>query len=221
VYKVISSENTAVYVFGDNHADPREEVKERLQSVISSDTEALVMEHCKKVESDEAPSQWVVLKNPSLILMQLLVLWWRKRKKSKSNRFTGGSQTSVAEEVAEKHDLEMEYTDIPWLERINRQPLYLALISWFSVLVLVLGWMIYPFLSLLSIALMPGTALLSNKVYKKVRDQKMAGDLTQFGSEYSELAFFAGDSHIDSVAELLGSEFEIIEEPNSRPPSEE
>lgn len=221
MYKVISPGNTAVYVFGDNHTHPREEVKDRLQSVISSDAEALVMEHCEKVESGEDLSQWIVLKNPSLMLTQLLVLWLQKRKRSKSNRLTGGGQTSVAEEVAEEYGLEMEYTDIPWLERINRQPLYLTLLSWFSVLALFLGWMIHPLLSLFSIVLIPGTALLSNREYKKVREQRMAEDLNRFGVEYSELVFFAGDSHIDSVAELLDSEFEIVEEPNSRPTSEE
>ncbi|WP_434530211.1 hypothetical protein ACODNH_01620 (plasmid) [Haloarcula sp. NS06] len=212
MYKVISPGNTVVYIFGDNHTHPREEVKDRLHSVIPADAEALVMEHCEKAESDKDLSQWVVLKNPSLVLIQLLVLWWQKRKRSKSNRVTGGNQTTVAEEVAEEHDLEMEYTDISWLQRINYQPLYLTLISWFTVLTLFLGWVIHPLLSILSVVLIPGTALLSSKVYKKARDQRMAEDLTRFGEEYAELVFFAGDRHIDSVAELLDGEFEIIEE---------
>jgi hypothetical protein len=50
-----------------------------------------------------------------------------------------------------------------------------------------------------------------------MRDEKMAEDLRQYGSQYSEIVFFAGDDHIDSVGALLDDEFEIVEEEESRP----
>jgi len=50
-----------------------------------------------------------------------------------------------------------------------------------------------------------------------MRDEKMAEDLRQYGSQYSEIVFFAGDDHIDSVRALLDDEFEIVKKEESRP----
>jgi hypothetical protein len=50
-----------------------------------------------------------------------------------------------------------------------------------------------------------------------MRDQKMAEDLRKYGDQYSEIVFFAGDDHIDSVGDLLDGEFEIVEDDDSRP----
>lgn len=147
------SKQPSIYVFGDDHTDPRSEVKQRLHSVIPESAEALVMEHAKKTGGEE-PSQWAVLKNPSMVLIQLLTVWWQKSKRLSSNRVTEGSQTSVAEEVAEEFDLEIEYTDLSWLQRFNRQPLYLTVASWTAVLLLFFGWILHPVLSFLSLFLL-------------------------------------------------------------------
>lgn len=174
------------------------------------------MEHAEKTGGEE-PSQWVVLKNPSMILIQLLVGWWQKRQRSASDRVTKGSQTSVAEEVAEELELEVEYTDLSWLQRFNQQPLYLTAASWAAVLLLFFGWIIHPFLSLLSFLLVPSVALWTHKVYMGMRDEKMAEDLRRYGGQYSEIVFFAGDDHIDSVPALLDGKLETVEKPESRP----
>jgi hypothetical protein len=86
------------------------------------------MEHAEKSGGEE-PSQWVVLKSPSLVLIQLLTAWWQKRKRSASERVTDGSQTSVPEEVAKELGIEIEYTDLSWAQRFNQQPLYLTVAS--------------------------------------------------------------------------------------------
>jgi hypothetical protein len=174
------------------------------------------MEHAEKTGGEEA-SQWAVLKNPSLLLTKLLLGWWQKRQRSASDRVTEGSQTSVAEEVAEELELEVEYTDLSWIQRFDQQPLYLTAVSWAAVLLLFLGWIIHPVLSLLSIPLVPSVVVLTHKVYMGMRDEKMAEDLRQYGDQYSEIVFFAGDDHIDSVPALLDGEFEIMEEEKSRP----
>lgn len=97
--RVSASQKPVIYLFGDNHRDPHDEVKQRLHSVIPESARALVMEHAEKTGGEE-PSQWAVLKNPSMVLIQLLTLRWQKRKRSASDRVTNGTQTSVAEEVA-------------------------------------------------------------------------------------------------------------------------
>jgi hypothetical protein len=51
----------------------------------------------------------------------------------------------------------------------------------------------------------------------RMRDEKMAKDLREYGSRYSEIVFFAGDDHIDSVGTLLEGEFETVEKERSRP----
>jgi hypothetical protein len=213
---VSASQKPSIYLFGDNHNDPHDEVKQRLHSVIPDSAEALVMEHAEKTGGEE-PSQWVVLKNPSMVLIQLLTAWWQKRKRSASGRVTDGSQTSVAEEVAEELDLEVEYTDLSWLQRFDQQPLYLTAASWIAVLLLFFGWILHPFLSLLSFLFIPSVALWTHKVYMGMRDEKMAEDLREYGSQYSEIVFFAGDDHIDSVPALLDGEFDTVKEPKSRP----
>ncbi len=174
------------------------------------------MEHSKKTGGEE-PSQWALLKNPSMLFLQLLVAGWQKRKRASSNRVTEGSQTSVAEEVAEELELEIKYTDLSWLQRFNRQPLYLTAASWIAFLSLFLGWILLPFLTLLSIALVPAVGLWSHRVHMEMRDEEMAGDLRKYGKQYSGMVFFAGDSHIDSVGELLDCEFKIVEKEESRP----
>jgi len=45
---VNGSKQALIYVFGDNHRDEREEVEQRLHSVIPESAEALVMEHAEK-----------------------------------------------------------------------------------------------------------------------------------------------------------------------------
>lgn len=191
-------------------------MKQRLYSVIPESAEALVMEHAEKTGGEE-PSQWTVLKNPSMILIQLLTVWWQKRKRSSSNRVTEGSQTSVAEEVAEELELKVEYTDLSWLQRFNQQPLYLMAASWIAVLLLFFGWILHPSLSFLSILFVPAAALWTHRVHMGMRDKKMAEDLRKYRSQYSGMVFFAGDDHIDSVRSLLDGEFEIVEEEESRP----
>jgi hypothetical protein len=213
---VSGSKQASIYVFGNNHRDEREEVEQRLYSVISEDCEALVMEHAEKTGGEE-PSQWALLKNPSLLLMKLLLGWWQKRQRSASDRVTDGSQTSVAEEVAEKLDLEVEYTDLSWLQRFDQQPVYLTAASWAAVLLLFFGWILHPFLSFLSILFIPSVVLWTHRVYMRMRDEKMAKDLREYGGRYSEIVFFAGDDHIDSVGALLDGKFEMMEEEESRP----
>lgn len=211
-----ASQKPSIYLFGDNHRHPREDVKQRLYSVTPESAEALVMEHAEKTGGEE-PSQWALLKNPSLLLTKLLLGWWQKRQRSASNRVTEGSQTSVAEEVAEELELEVEYTDLSWLQRFDQQPLYLTTASWAAVLLLLFGWILNPGLSFLSILFVPTMALWTHKVYMGMRDKKMADDLREYGSQHSEIVFFAGDDHIDSVGSLLDGDFEIIEKKKSRP----
>lgn len=210
------SQKSSIWLFGDNHRDSRGEVKQRLHSVIPESAEVLVMEHAEKTGGEE-PSQWVVLKNPSMILIQLLTVWWQKRKRSASDRVTEGSQTSVAEEVAEELELEVEYTDLSWFQRFDQQPLYLTAASCTAVLLLFFGWILHPSLSFLSILFVPTMALWTHRVHMGMRDQKMAEDLRKYGDQYSEIVFFAGDDHIDSVGDLLDGEFEIVEDDDSRP----
>lgn len=210
------SEQPSIHLFGDNHRNPHDEVKERLHTVIPESAEALVMEHAEEA-GGEVPSQWVLLKNPSLLLIKLLLGWWQKRQRSASDRVTDGSQTSVAEEVAEEHDLEVEYTDLSWLQRFNQQPLYLTVASWIAALLLLLGWIFSPGLSFLSFLFVPSVALWTHKVYMRMRDDKMAEDLSRYGSQHSEMVFFAGDDHIDPVRALLDSEFDVVESKQSRP----
>ena len=211
-----ASQKPSIYLFGDNHGDPRDEVKQRLYSVIPESAEALVMEHAEKTGGEE-PSQWAVLKNPSMVLIQLLIVWWQKRKRSASDRVTDGSQTSVAEEVAEELELEVEYTDLSWLQRFNQQPLYLTAASWAAVLLLFFGWILHPSLSFLSIVFVPAAALWTHRVHMGMRDEKMAEELRKYGNQYSEMVLFAGDDHIDSVGSFLDGEFEMVEEEESRP----
>lgn len=45
----------------------------------------------------------------------------------------------------------------------------------------------------------------------------MAKDLGEYGGRYSEIVFFAGDDHVDSVSALLDGEFKLMEEEESRP----
>jgi len=187
-----------------------------LHSVIPESAEVLVMEHAEKTGGEE-PSQWAVLKNPSLVLIQLLTVWWQKRKRSASDRVTKGSQTSVAEEVAEKLDLEVEYTDLSWLQRFDQQPLYLTVASWTAVLLVFLGWILHPGLSFLSIPLVPSVALWTHMVHVRMRDEEMAEDLKEYGTQYSKIVFFAGDDHVNTVRSLLNGEFEVVEKPKSRP----
>jgi hypothetical protein len=213
---VNASQKPSIYLFGDNHRDPHDEVKERLHSVTPESAEALVMEHAEKTGGEE-PSQWALLKNPSLLLMKLLLGWWQKRQRSASDRVTDGSQTSVAEEVAEKLDLEVEYTDLSCFQRFDQQPVYLTAASWAAVLLLFFGWVLHPFLSFLSILFIPSVALWTHRVYMRMRDEKMAEDLRRYGSRYSEIVFFAGDDHIDSVSALLDGELETVEKEESRP----
>ncbi len=174
------------------------------------------MEHAEKTGGEE-PSQWTALKNPSLLLMKLLLVRWEKRRRSASDRITGGGQTSVAAEVAEELGLEVKYTDLSWVQRFDQQPVYLTAASWAAVLLLFFGWILHPLLSVLSILLIPAVMFWTRRGYMGMRDERMAEDLRKYGSQYSEIVFFAGDSHIDSVAELLDGEFEMIEEGESRP----
>jgi len=213
---VSASQKPSVYLFGDNHRDPHDEVKQRLYSVIPESAEVLVMEHAEKTGREEL-SQWTVLSNPSMVLIQLFMMWKKKRKRSASDRITNGSQTSVAEEVAEELDIGVEYTDLSWRQRFDQQPLYLTATSWVAVLLLLFGWILHPGLSFLSVLLVPSVALWTHRVYMRMRDEKMAEDLKEYGTQYSEIVFFAGDDHIKSARTLLDGEFEMVEKPKSRP----
>jgi hypothetical protein len=143
--------------------------------VIPESTEALVMEHAEKTGGAE-PSRWTVLKNPSMILIQILTAWWQKRRRAASGRVTDGSQTSVAEEVAKELDVDIEYTDLSWFQRFDQQPLYLMTVSWAAVLLLSSGWILHPSLSVLAVAFVPAAALWTHRVHIAMRDEKMAED---------------------------------------------
>lgn len=210
-----SPERSSIYVFGDNHQNPRSDVKQRLYSVIPENADLLVMEHAGKCGGEE-PSQWIYLKNPSYFLQNLLLAWWQKRKRGASNRLTNGNQTSVAEEVAEEIDLEVEYTDLSYLQRFNQQPTYLTVTSWVAVLLLLLGWVVHPGVSFLSMPLVPAVTLWTHKIHMGMRDEKMAKDLERYATQNSEIIFFAGDDHIGSVGELLEGEVEVVQKRESR-----
>lgn len=102
-------------------------------------------------------------------------------------------------------------------ERLSPILQYLTAAPWAAVLLLFFGWILHPSVSFLPILFVPAAALWTHRVHMGMRDEKMAEDLRQYGSQYSEIVFFAGDDHIDSVGALLDDEFEIVEEEESRP----
>lgn len=208
--------STTIYVFGDNHTHPRDDVKERLNATIPEAAQAVVIEHAEKGDDRPDPS-WVALKNPSLAVLQLCMLPLQNRRRGSSNRVTGAGQTTVAEEVAGERALSMEYTDISHRQRVNHQPWYLTVAAWVPILSGVLGLLVHLGFLVLSLILLFVVGSLSQDVYSRMREAKMADDIRSFASEYSTFVYFAGDSHIDPIRERLDGEFKIIEAPLARP----
>ena len=102
-------------------------------------------------------------------------------------------------------------------ERLSPILQYPTAAPWAAVLLLFFGWILHPSVSFLPILFVPAAALQTHRVHMGMRDEKMAEDLRQYGSQYSEIVFFAGDDHIDSVRALLDDEFEIVKKEESRP----
>lgn len=230
----MSSENPTIYLFGDDHTDPREKVKDRLHSVIPATADVVVIEHAEKGDNQPKPSQWTAFKNPALLIAQLVFSPFRRRKRRAADRVTGPGQTTVVEDVADDFGLPTEYTDISSLRRVHAQPWYLTLVSWGVTLVFM--WAIFlllsaPLLISPSLATMvvllflvgglfvctAAVALASNKIHNRMREAKMAQDLRNLAADYSEIVFFTGDSHFDPIRERLNEEFEVIEAPDARP----
>lgn len=152
-------------------------------------------------------------------MLILVVSWFQKMKRRSSNRVIKGTEETVGEEVAAELGMEVEYSDMTWNQRFKHQPTYLTAISWISVLLIPLGLVSTILVSLFGIFFAAATGLISQRIYNTMREEKMADELREYATAYSEIVFFAGDSHIDPIKERLDSEFVFVESPRSRPKS--
>lgn len=229
------SEDPTIYVFGDNHTDPREDVKERLHSTIPETADVVVIEHAKKGDENPRPSRWVELKNPSYAIMARIRAISSYRKRTAADRVVTGDQTTIAEEVAEELGLPVAYTDISHRRRVQLQPWYLTLLSWTVTLgsawgiLLLISAVLLTSASLFTIAVLSAVivsvvaicnvavTVFSTRIYHRMREKKMAKDLRGFTSDYSGLVFFTGDSHFDPIRERLRGDATLVEAPDARP----
>lgn len=138
-------------------------------------------------------------------------------KRSTSDRVVTPDQTTVAEEVATEINIPTEHTDIAHLRRVHDQPQYLTLISWGAILIGVLGLLLHTVIIMLSLVAVPAVALLTLKVHNRMREKKMANDLRELTSDYAEIVYFAGDSHIDPIRDRLSGDIKIVEGSDARP----
>jgi|GEM_PF-4956528 len=208
--------DTTLYVFGDNHRHPRNDVKERLNETIPETAQALVIEHAEKGDDRPAPPDRAALKNPCFLILQLLTYSRRTRARRAADRVASAEETTVPEEVAAEHGLSVAYTDISHQHRVAQQPWYLTLGSWAAFLALLLGWTLNFYVSLFAALLIPLMALVSQRIHHRMREQKMARDLRRLADDYSEIVFFTGDSHVDSIRGRFDGDAVIISRPNAQ-----
>lgn len=217
-YVIMSGRSSPVlYPIGDNHIHEREDVAKRARSLLPDSADVMVMEHPVKGDDRAEPSNWAALKNPCLLLFQLLVIRFQQRRRKGSGRAAKAGDSFVYEEVAEEAGLELEYTDISHRNRVALQPLYLTLISNAVFFGGLLGLIVSLWISFILLVLgVPAVALLSQNVYNRMREGKMAEDLKEYGERFDEVVFVAGDSHIDPVCDAVGGRFGIVRLSGSR-----
>lgn len=208
--------DSTLYVFGDNHRHPPDDVEARLKETIPETAEVLVIEHAKKGDERPDPPDRAALKNPSLLILQLLTFLRTIRARRAADRAATGNDTTVPEEVAAERGLSVAYTDISPKHRVAQQPCYLTLGSWAAFLTLLLGWVLHVYVSLLGALLVFALALVSQRVQYRMREQKMARDLRQLANDYSEIVFFTGDSHVDPIQDRFDGDAVIISRPNAQ-----
>lgn len=209
--------NPTLYLFGDRHTDDRDIVLKRMRSVVPENAEVIVMEHAGKGENELQPSKWVWLKNPSLLLIQLLILPIQYVLRKRSNRIFHKSQTSAPEEVANELSVPIEFSDISWEHRLARQPHYLTVFSTFSILFLIYIPITNVGPLLLPIIFVFATGFWTHREFSQMRERIMAEDIRELAEDNSVIVYISGDSHLDPVRKLLEQDLKIISCPDSRP----
>ncbi len=204
-------------MFGDDHTDPRQDVIDRLHSVIPKTADVVVIEHAEKGDGEPKPSPWAWLLNPSLLVMQLLTTVIQLYTRSKADRVVSPEQTTVPEEVATDLEIPTKYTDIAHTRRVLEQPWYLTGLSWAAVFACALGLLVHPGFILLSMIAIPGVGVLTQRIHNRMREAKMAADLREIVNDHSEIVFFAGDSHLKPIQNRLDGDITIVETSDSRP----
>lgn len=208
--------DTTLYVFGDNHRHPREDVEERLKETIPETAEVLVIEHAEKGDERPDPPDRAALKNPCFLILALVRYRRKTRARRAADRAATGDDTTVPEEVAAERGLSVAYTDISHQHRVAQQPWYLTMGSWAAFLTLLLGWTLNFFISLLGPLLIFAMALVSQRVQYRMREKKMARDLRQLADDYSEIVFFTGDSHVDPIRDDFDGDTVTISRPHAQ-----
>lgn len=208
------SKDTTLYVFGDNHRHPREDVVERLNETIPETAEVLVIEHAEKGDERPDPPGRAAFKNPCFLILKLLTYLRTTRARRAADRAATGNDTTVPEDVAAERGLSVAYTDISQKHRVAQQPWYLTMGSWAAFLTLLLGWALNFYVSLLGVLLIPAMALVSQRIHHRMREQKMARDLRRLADDYSEIVFFTGDNHVDPIRDHFDGDTVTISRPN-------
>lgn len=210
-------DSSFIFLFGDNHLNPRNEVRDRLRSVIPDGARAMVIEHPVKSPHETEASRWAYLKNPSSYLVQFLSDLLRTPFQWRSKRAVLPHHETVAEEVAEELGLAIEYTDIPFRQRFEEQPFWLTSVSWTAVLLLFLGWRIAPWVPLLGLFSVVSVAFVTQRVFFRTRERVMAKDCVEAASRYDVIVVFVGDSHVEPLVDRLQGRVGVVLDKKSRP----